>query len=188
MSGGDRAVALEAVDAALHGVALAVVGLVELRRPAPAGAALLPVSDLILLLRDRAADTASAQLGAVLTGAVGPVGADLVRPGARPSGAGAGHADTAQDDLELRGVAPLSGRNHQRHRLLGLLDCQVDLSGQSAAGASESVVVGLGEGAAGRLDLQIPLLRAPAACWCARAIVESTEMSQVIRPSVSARA
>uniref|UniRef100_UPI0035B4B8EB hypothetical protein n=1 Tax=Streptomyces sp. MSC1_001 TaxID=2909263 RepID=UPI0035B4B8EB len=44
----------------------------------------------------------------------------------------------------------------------------------------------LSEDAAGRLDMQIPLLRAPAACWCARAILESTEMSQVIRPCASA--
>jgi hypothetical protein len=42
--------------------------------------------------------------------------------------------------------------------------------------------------AAGRLGLQVPLLRAPAACWCARATVESTETSQVISPAASARA
>ena len=34
----------------------------------------------------------------------------------------------------------------------------------------------------GWLGLQIPLLRAPAACWCARATVESTDTSQVITP------
>jgi hypothetical protein len=39
-----------------------------------------------------------------------------------------------------------------------------------------------------RLGLQIPLFRAPAACWCARAIVESTLTSQVIRPAASAAA
>jgi hypothetical protein len=39
-----------------------------------------------------------------------------------------------------------------------------------------------------RLYLQIPLLRAPAACWCARAIVESTLTSQVIIPFASALA
>ena len=40
----------------------------------------------------------------------------------------------------------------------------------------------------GRLGLQIPLFRAPAACWCARATVKSTDTSQVISPAASARA
>jgi hypothetical protein len=42
--------------------------------------------------------------------------------------------------------------------------------------------------AAGWLLLQIPLLGAPAACWCARAMVESTLTSQVISPAASAEA
>jgi hypothetical protein len=46
----------------------------------------------------------------------------------------------------------------------------------------------IGRLGAGRLSLQIPLLRAPAACWCARSIVESTLTSQVISPAASARA
>jgi hypothetical protein len=33
---------------------------------------------------------------------------------------------------------------------------------------------------------QIPLFRAPAACWWARAMVESTDTSQTIRPAASA--
>jgi hypothetical protein len=41
---------------------------------------------------------------------------------------------------------------------------------------------------AGWLLLQIPLFRAPAACWCARAMLESTLTSQVINPAASARA
>src|SRR6266487_687146 len=36
-------------------------------------------------------------------------------------------------------------------------------------------------------SLQIPFLRAPAACWWARAIVESTDTSQLIRPAASAK-
>jgi hypothetical protein len=50
------------------------------------------------------------------------------------------------------------------------------------------MIIGFGIDPAGRLGLQIPLLRAPAACWCARATVESTLMSQVISPAASARA
>jgi hypothetical protein len=33
-----------------------------------------------------------------------------------------------------------------------------------------------------------PSRRAPAACWCARTIVESTDTCQVISPAASARA
>jgi hypothetical protein len=69
-----------------------------------------------------------------------------------------------------------------------MLDRQVQLGGQPTARAPEAVVVGLDVDPAGRLLLQIPLLRAPAACWCARAIVESTLMAHVIRPFASASA
>jgi hypothetical protein len=39
----------------------------------------------------------------------------------------------------------------------------------------------------GRLGLQVPLFRAPAACWCARTTAESTLTSQAISPAASAR-
>jgi hypothetical protein len=42
--------------------------------------------------------------------------------------------------------------------------------------------------ATGRFRPVDPLLRAPAACWWARALVESTLTSQVMRPAESARA
>ncbi len=119
-------------------------------------------------------------------GAVRLVGADLVRPGSRPAPTGAGHPDALQDRLELRTVVSLAGGHKQRQRLLPLLDRQVQFGGQPAARASEAVVVGFGVDAAGRLLLQCPFLRAPAACWWARATVESTETSQVINPSASA--
>jgi hypothetical protein len=45
-----------------------------------------------------------------------------------------------------------------------LLDREVDLAGLSAAGASECVVGRLGEDAAGRFLLEVPLFAAPAAC------------------------
>src|SRR5688572_5447699 len=64
----------------------------------------------------------------------------------------------------------------------------MQLGGQPAPGAAQPVVGGLDLDAAGRLYLQIPLLRAPAACWCARVIVESTLTSHVIRPLASALA
>ncbi|WP_285489627.1 hypothetical protein [Amycolatopsis taiwanensis] len=39
----------------------------------------------------------------------------------------------------------------------------------------------------GWFGLNIPFLRAPAACWCARATVEPTLTSQVINPAEPAR-
>ncbi|MFG2803438.1 hypothetical protein [Streptomyces pseudovenezuelae] len=62
----------------------------------------------------------------------------------------------AQDDLELRGVAALSGRDHDRRGLLPLLDGQVQLGGQAAARASEPVIVRLGGDEGGRLLLLVP--------------------------------
>lgn len=76
VSGCHGAVALEAIDTAFDGVALAVVGLVERRWPTAAVAELAAVGQLVDLARDGAVDPASAQVGAVLPGRVRPVGAD----------------------------------------------------------------------------------------------------------------
>lgn len=122
----------------------------------------------------------SAQVGAVLTGGVGLVGAHPRGPGAWPARPQSWHPDAPQDDLELRGVAALPGSDHDGHGLLALLDGQVQLGGQAAARAPKAVVARLGGDAAGRLLLQVPLFRAPAACWWARTMVESTLISQVI--------
>jgi len=179
-------VPFQSVDSALHRVALLVVVLVEGWRPAASGAELLAVADLVGLLRDSAFDSASAQVGAVRAGSVGFVGADLVGPGAWSSGTGAGDADAFEYGLELWAVVPVPGGDQQRQRLLPLFGRKVDLRGQTATGASEPVVIRLGVDPAGRLALQIPFLRAPAACWWARHTVESTLTSQVIRPCTSA--
>jgi hypothetical protein len=77
---------------------------------------------------------------------------------------------------------PLSSGDDQRQGRLSLLHGQVQLGDQPTPRPSEAVVVGLDEEAAGRLLLQFPILRAPAACWWARAIVESTLTPHVIRP------
>ena len=183
----DRASALESADPALHRVALAVVDLVERRRSATGGAPLPTVADLVPLLRNGAAYAASAQVGAVRPGPVGLVRADPPGPGARSTNSGARHPDQPQDRLKLRGVAPLARSDHDRQGLLPLLDREVDFRRQASAGATEAVVGRLGLDAAGRLLLEVPLLRAPAACWCARQTVESTETSQVTRPFASAR-
>lgn len=113
VSRGHRAVPFQPVDPALHRVALLVVLLVEGRRPAASGAELLAVADLVVLLRDGASDPASAQVGAVRARAVGFVGTNPGRFGARSSGTGAGDADAFEDRLELRTVVPVSGSDQQ---------------------------------------------------------------------------
>ena len=106
----------------------------------------------------------SAQVVAVGSGPVGPVRPHPVRSPARPANAYAGYPDALQDWLELGAVVPLAGGDQEGERLLSVLDSQVHLGGQSAARAPERVVGGLGIDATGRLLLEIPLLRAPAAC------------------------
>jgi hypothetical protein len=69
---------------------------------------------------------------------------------------------------------------------LALLNGQVQLGGQAAARAAEAVVVRLDADPAGRLLLQVPLFRAPAACWWARLTVESMLRSQVMSSLASA--
>ena len=129
VSGSHRPVAFESVDPALDSVALAVVGLVELGRPASARAEIPPVSDAVRRDRDGRFDPPSAQVGAIAAGVVCLVGPDPVRSFARPAEPQPRHSDGFQDRLELRGITPLPGRDHHRQRLLPLLDRQMDLAG-----------------------------------------------------------
>ncbi|MFF8002646.1 hypothetical protein [Streptomyces sp. NPDC007917] len=64
--------------------------------------------------------------------------------------------DGFQDRVELRGAAPLPGRDHDRQGLPPLLDREMDFAGQSAAEASEAVVGRLDEDPAARLLLEVP--------------------------------
>ena len=82
-------------------------------------------------------------------------------PAARP---GPGHADGLQDHRELGAVAALPGGDHHGQGFLALLNDQVDLGGQAAAGPAQSMISELVVDPAGWFGLQIPLLRAPAAC------------------------
>ncbi|MFD5513846.1 hypothetical protein ACFWIB_39895 [Streptomyces sp. NPDC127051] len=65
----------------------------------------------------------------------------------------AGHADSLQHGFRLRRVPALPGRDHDRHGLLTLFDGQVQLGGEPAARASQSVISGLGEDTARWLPL-----------------------------------
>jgi hypothetical protein len=132
VSGCDRTITLEAVDRALHSVAFAVVDRIELRWPAATRAASDAVGGLVLLLRDGALDPAPAQVGTVSTGGVGLIGADPIRAGTRAATTGTRHPDAFQHRPELRGIAPLPGGDHQRQRLLPVLDGQMHLGGQPA--------------------------------------------------------
>lgn len=185
---GHGPVTLEAINPALDGMPLAVVGLVELRRPTTLRAESLAVADPVGRNRDGRLDAASSQVGPVTAGVVRLVCPHPFRSAARPARADPRHPDRVQDRHELRRVSSLPGCDHDGQRLLPLLNGKMDLGGQPTPGAPEAVVGGLGEDAAGRLLLKIPLFDAPAACWWARQTVESTFTSQVIRPLVSASA
>ena len=87
----------------------------------------------------------------------------------RVPAAGPGDLDALEHGLELRGIPALPRGDHDRQRFVPLLAGQVYLAGQPAAGTAQAVIGRLVIGAAGRLGLQIPLFRAPAARWCARA-------------------
>ncbi|GAA4100120.1 hypothetical protein GCM10022284_43550 [Streptomyces hundungensis] len=81
---------LEPVDPALDRVALAVVDRVAMRWPAAAGAEVAAVARLVGLVRDGAADLASAQLGAVSSGSVRLVRSHPIGPDAWPARTDAG--------------------------------------------------------------------------------------------------
>lgn len=97
-------------------------------------ASVVPVSslvgflrDLVGLLRDGVRDATSAQVGAEASGAVGPVGDDLVGPAAWASPTGARNADTFQKGacadavVALAGVSRIARAGHGRRRRGGRL-------------------------------------------------------------------
>src|SRR5205814_8070228 len=158
----------------LDGVPLLVGPGVEGGRAAAGAAFVLAVTDLVCVLRNGAPDPAPPQVGPVGGRAVSLVTQHPGRPGPGPAAAWAGAADAPPHGLELRAVATLPRSDQDRQRFLALLAGQVHLGCQPAAGAAQAMIARLGVHPAGRLSLQIPLFRAPAACWCARATVEST--------------
>jgi hypothetical protein len=130
---GHGAVALEPVDAALHGVAL-LVGLgAERRRPATAGSSALAVADLVGGLGDRRGDATSAQVGTVGPGAVGLVAEHPIGSAPRPTTTRPRNPDGLEHGLELWAVPGLPGGDDQRQRALTLLAGEVELGGQPAA-------------------------------------------------------
>jgi len=157
-------VAFEPVDTALDSVALLVDFGVERRWPAAPRSLLAPVGVLIGLTRDGGFDPTPAQVSTVGPGRVCLVGQDPVRSGPGRATTEAGHPDPVKDHSELRAVSPLPRSEHDRERLLPLLTAQMQLGGQPAPGPAQRVVGRLLPNAAWWFGLQIPLLRAPAAC------------------------
>jgi hypothetical protein len=153
-------VPLEPVDAALHRMAQQVGRPVERRWPAAGAAPGAPVGGLVILLRDGAANLASAQQGPVGAAALGLVGQHPIGPGPWPARAEAGHPDAAQHRPKLGAVAALAGGDHDRQRPLTTLDGQVQLAAQPAPGAAQPVVGRLGVDPARCFALPLPPLRA----------------------------
>lgn len=85
VTSGDRAVLLEAIEAAFDDVAAPIELLVEGWWPASAAAAARPVGPLVAAFGDGVADPAFAQVGAYFSGAVALVAQDVVRAGAGPA-------------------------------------------------------------------------------------------------------
>ncbi len=149
---------LEAIDAALDRVPGLVVLWVELRWPAATGTVLPAVARLVGFVRDSAADSPAAQVGAVFPGGVRLVSPHAVGADARPTRPYAGHTDFLQHRFELRRVPPLPCRHHDRHGLLPLLDSQVQLGREPAARTPQPVIIGLVEDTARWFFLQVTLL------------------------------
>jgi hypothetical protein len=163
-AGGYGPVALEPVDAALDSVPLLVDLGVECGRAAALAAFALAIGDPVTLFGDGGGDASSAQVGAVGAGPVSLVSQNPARASAGPARAQPGNGDRVQDGLELGAVATLPRGDQDGQRSLALLAGEVNLGGQAATGPAEPVIGGLVVHSAGRFGLQIPLLRAPAAC------------------------
>lgn len=70
----------------------------------------------------------------------GEYAAEMVRSGARPSALRARNADAFEDLDHLWCVAPLAGRVSKGDRPAAAFTREVDLAGQTALGASESLI------------------------------------------------
>lgn len=168
-------------------VPVAVEDPVEDGRPTTEGSAPSAVVRLVAALGDRDGDAPAPQHEADRPAGIGLVAQHTVRCRARAARDGARDTDPVEDLTERGGVVDVAGREHDRERQAAAVDGQVDLGGQSASGAAE----GLARLRAARIFQFVPvcgpLLRAPAACWWARLIVESTATVHSTRPTASSR-
>src|SRR5918999_1409300 len=163
VAGGQAAELLAAGDQVLHAVAQAVARPIE-------GAA----AALVGLARDGDPDPAAAARVADGPTAVALVADHAYGAHPWPPAARTPHRALGQQLREHRRLVRLAGREHQGHRLAAPLGAQVDFGRETALAAPECFRRG------------VPPF-APAACWCARMTVPSTQChSQSNAPAVSA--
>jgi hypothetical protein len=129
-------------------------------------------------------DASTAQQPPAPRGAVALVADQVVGPLAGPAPpTGTGHRDRVKDRFELGAVVPLTRGADHAQRPAAAVAAQVDLGGQPAPGPAE------------RLDrvvrdpllrsLRVARLRAPAACWWAGTLLESTHTTHSSSPTAS---
>ncbi len=139
VSGGQAAPLLEFVDAPLDGVPLVVGLAIEGRRAAPEAAQPPTVRGLVGWLRDHRPDPASSQVAADRSGGVRLIGQDGVRRCPGPAGR-PGYWQPGHDLGECGCITGLAWGDDERERAAAAVRGEVDLRGQSAAGASEGMV------------------------------------------------
>jgi hypothetical protein len=154
-------------------VAAPVELFVEGRWPPALAAAPQPVADLVGPLGGGVAEAALSQPGADGFGAVALVDQDMGGPHAGPSRTRAGHPYRFHHGGELGAVVGVPACDGNGERAAEGVAGEMNLAGQAASGASES-------------RASKPPFRAPAACWWARTMVESTDTSQSTLPAASA--
>lgn len=110
--------------------------------------------ELVRRDRDRRLDPTSPQIGPVRARTIGLVRQNPTRPRPRPAGTRSRHPDRVHSS-ELRTVTALTGSEHQRQRTSILLARQMQFRGPTSPRATESVVLGFGLCAAGRLGLLV---------------------------------
>ncbi|TCO55670.1 hypothetical protein EV192_10792 [Actinocrispum wychmicini] len=158
VSGGHGTVALEPIDPALHRVALLVDVRVEGRWPATGLSPVLAMAYLITLLRDRAPNTPTTQIGTVRARPIRLVGQHPIRPRARPTTAHPHHPNPPQHHPKLGRVTPLPRSHHHRQRLLPLFHRQMHLGGPPTPRPPQPVISRFGLADPTRRLLLVPTI------------------------------
>ncbi|WP_455771141.1 hypothetical protein [Streptomyces hirsutus] len=130
--------ALEAVEAALNGVASSVDLPVESWWSTAATAAVVPVTPLVDILRDGVCDAAFTQVGAEASGAVGLVRDDLIRPAVWPARTGPRDADAFREGACAETVVALARYRRDREGTTAAIAGEVDELGGSVSAFSVS--------------------------------------------------
>jgi hypothetical protein len=130
VAGGDRAMLLEAIDQALHAVALPIGDPIEAD----------PTPRLVGAPGDDGANASPSQVGAHRAAGVALVADDAggTQTGTPP--ARSRHGPALQQGLHLRRLMPLAGSQDGADRLAASLGPEVDLGREAAARAAEGLV------------------------------------------------